>query len=139
MEQKLIKEKIKFFRQQNKLTQHSMAIIMGITQSYYQKIESGESYIQLLDFIKICNIFNISLDSLLSFDIKTHQKLTDINLSPVEETETPVEDVEKSSKEEKDHAALLQIYKNVKEQEIIIKTLIANSKSLNNNDKFLRE
>jgi transcriptional regulator with XRE-family HTH domain len=130
MEQKSIKEKIKFFRQKSKLTQHSMAILMGITQSYYQKIEAGDSYIQLLDFIKICGIFNIGLDDLLAFDIKT-QSITLTN--------TDSEKFKKSSKNDEIHnnLTLLQVYNYIKEQEKLIKALIANNKSSNNNDKFL--
>lgn len=121
MDQKLIKEKIKYFRQKNQLTQHSMAILMNITQSYYQKLEAGDSYIQLVDFIKICDIFKVSMDELINYDIHTSTNFY-FNTYPTTKTNSP----KKSN--DSDREALYKMYKYIKEQEIIIQALISNSR-----------
>lgn len=127
MDPRLIKEKIKFYRQKNSLTQHSMASLMGITQSFYQKIESGDSGIQLTDFIKICEIFKISMDELIFGD----NKLTQDHLHKNQTAKfIPVRPQTGT-----DHSALLQMYQYIKEQETILKALMANCNVQDNNGK----
>ena len=131
MDQKIIKEKIKFFRQKNHLTQHSMACLMGITQSFYQKIEAGDSSIQLVDFIKICSIFKISLDEFVYCEIIISQYST---IYTSEASNKPI----KNESVTNGQAALLQMFHYIKEQELILKAMIANSNNVNNNGNYFR-
>lgn len=58
--------KINLTRLEQKLTQRYMASQLGITQSYYNKIEGGKKQLTVQTFLKIAEILNIQPSELLT-------------------------------------------------------------------------
>lgn len=56
---------IKELRKENKMTQKQVAEKLGITYQSYQAYEHGISQPTLENFIKIANIYDVSLDYLI--------------------------------------------------------------------------
>ena len=58
--------KITVKRIEKKFTQNYMASQLGISQSYYNKIESGKKQLTVQTLLDIASIFNIDISELLS-------------------------------------------------------------------------
>ena len=58
-------ERIKQFRQENKLSQADIARTLGITQQQYFKYEKGTNELPIRYLVAICQAYNISADWLL--------------------------------------------------------------------------
>lgn len=66
-----LNKKIKDIRKSRKLTQEQMAKKLGITQSGYQQIETGNSdSMRVITLKKLCQEFNLSADELLGLSEK---------------------------------------------------------------------
>jgi transcriptional regulator with XRE-family HTH domain len=58
-------EKLRKAREAAGLTQAEVAEKLGKPQSYISKIERGERRVDVVELVKIANIFNITLDKIL--------------------------------------------------------------------------
>ena len=61
---------IKDARQNNNISQESLAEQLGVSRQTISSWENGKSYPDLVSIIKMSDIFNISLDKMLKEDIK---------------------------------------------------------------------
>ncbi len=66
MDSELIIKKIfgqtcKFFREKNNLSQEKFSLSIGMDRTYYASVELGRRNISILNIVKICNGFNISM------------------------------------------------------------------------------
>ncbi len=59
---------IKMERLSNKLTQKQVASQIGITTQSYQAYETGEATPNLLNLLKLCVLFDLSLDELFEIE-----------------------------------------------------------------------
>ena len=71
MDSKLIIKKIfgqtcKFFREKNNLSQEKFSLSIGMDRTYYASVELGRRNISILNIVKICNGFNISMSDFFS-------------------------------------------------------------------------
>ncbi len=57
--------RLKSLRSQRRLKQKEMAVILGCTQSHYQKIEYGKVNLPSLDLITLADYFGVTTDYLL--------------------------------------------------------------------------
>lgn len=57
-------EKLKKLREERKLSRKEIANLLGISQSYYSKIESGQKRLFYDTAIKIANIFKTKPDKI---------------------------------------------------------------------------
>lgn len=74
-----INNKMKFYRQKNKLTQEETARKLGISVSAYNMIENGNRGISLLRAKELEKIFNASIDEIFfnnNFHNKQNKKIT---------------------------------------------------------------
>ena len=73
--------KIKFIREKNYLTQLYMANKLKISQSKYNKLETGKSKICIKVFFQISEIFELGMDDI--YNLKTEKycfkKITSLN------------------------------------------------------------
>lgn len=53
-------------RENSGLTQSQLASRLGKPQSYVSKYESGERRIDVVEFVKICNVIGVDADKLLN-------------------------------------------------------------------------
>lgn len=64
-EEKLIGSRIKSLRKENKMSQEELASKLGISRSYFSKIENGQRGLSIEIMQKLCKVFNISMDEFL--------------------------------------------------------------------------
>ena len=86
----MIKDKIKYFRKLNYLTQEQMASILKITPGGYASWEQGRTEPSIEDIKKICIIFNITADEILEINtneareqVKKTYNITEINKNEI--------------------------------------------------------
>lgn len=60
-----IGQKVKTFRLQNKLTQAQVAFELGTCTKQYQRIEYGEINTGIVNFYKLCEIFDVEIKYIL--------------------------------------------------------------------------
>lgn len=65
-----IANKLKEYRIKNSLSKKAVAEKLGIAQFTYYKYENGENKLSLTVAIKICKLYNISLDELVGIERK---------------------------------------------------------------------
>ena len=58
-------EKIRQFRQENKITQEQIAKTLGITQQQYYKYEKGINELPIRYLVEICKAYQLSADWVL--------------------------------------------------------------------------
>lgn len=58
-------ERIRQFRQENKITQEQIAKTLGITQQQYYKYEKGINELPIRYLIEICKAYKLSADWVL--------------------------------------------------------------------------
>jgi len=66
-------ENIRFFRKKNKYSQEYLAELIDRTREHVNRLESGKETIGFPTFIKLAEVFGVSLDELAGFkkfDIK---------------------------------------------------------------------
>lgn len=61
----ILGQSIKFLRKKNNLTQDQLAELAGIDQKQISKIESGRVHARLSTYLRIANVFSVSIDALL--------------------------------------------------------------------------
>ena len=61
-EEKLMGSKIKKLRKDAKMSQEELASKLGISRSYFSKIENNQRGLSIDIMQKVCRIFNISMD-----------------------------------------------------------------------------
>lgn len=64
-EEKLIGSRIKNLRKENKMSQEELASKLGISRSYFSKIENGQRGLSIEIMQKLCKVFNMSMDEFL--------------------------------------------------------------------------
>lgn len=64
-EEKLIGSRIKSLRKENKMSQEELASKLGISRSYFSKIENGQRGLSIEIMQKLCKVFNMSMDEFL--------------------------------------------------------------------------
>mgnify|MGYP004457906229 FL=1 len=64
-EEKLIGSRIKSLRKENKMSQEELASKLGISRSYFSKIENGQRGLSIEIMQKLCKVFNMSMDKFL--------------------------------------------------------------------------
>ena len=70
-----IAERLKAIRNIRKISQEKMAELLGVTYSTYVKIENANQNLTIKHLINICDVLNITSDSLLFGDIDNSKKL----------------------------------------------------------------
>lgn len=58
-------KRLKLLRKEKKLKQHDVALLLGCSDSNYQKMEYGEVNIPGLTLIKLADYYDVSLDYLV--------------------------------------------------------------------------
>ncbi len=66
--QKRLAENIRKLRIENKYSQEYLAELIDITREHINRLESGKETIGFPTFIKLAEIFGVSLDELAGFD-----------------------------------------------------------------------
>lgn len=61
----ILGQSIKFMRKKNNLTQDQLAELAGIEQKQISKTESGRVHARLSTYLRIANVFSVSIDVLL--------------------------------------------------------------------------
>ena len=61
----LLGQRLKQLRKDKKLKQHDVALLLGCTDSNYQKMEYGEINVACLTLIKLADYYDVSLDYLV--------------------------------------------------------------------------
>lgn len=64
-EEKLIGSRIKSLRKENKMSQEELASKLGISRSYFSKIENDQRGLSIEIMQKLCKVFNMSMDKFL--------------------------------------------------------------------------
>ena len=64
-EEKLIGSRIKSLQKENKMSQEELANKLGISRSYFSKIENGQRDLSIEIMQKLCKVFNMSMDEFL--------------------------------------------------------------------------
>lgn len=64
---KINNEKIRISRVVRKISQKEIAKIIGTTQSNYSKKERGDLEFTAIEFIKLCNFYNIEQEIYLEY------------------------------------------------------------------------
>ena len=75
----MFKEKLRFLRRMNDLTQAKMALMLNISTTGYASWEQGLAEPSLEDLRKICIIFKVSADELLEIDTSERRREININ------------------------------------------------------------
>ena len=61
----MLSERLVYFRKKNKLTQNDVAYHLNVVRSTYTNWEAGRSEPDIATLIKICDLYNISIDNLV--------------------------------------------------------------------------
>ena len=72
---KLIGQKVKKFRTQNKMTQSTLAEYTNITDIYISNIETGKKHASLETLVQISNVLGVTMDMLLVGNLVNENKL----------------------------------------------------------------
>lgn len=64
-EKAIIKDRLKYVRKLNNVSQSEVANAVGITKSAYSNYEQGTREPSLFILVKLCNYFSVSADYLL--------------------------------------------------------------------------
>lgn len=67
-------ENIKYLRKKAKMTQEELALEMGVSRQSLAKWENGESLPDVMNCVKISELFDISIDMLLNFSIEKNEE-----------------------------------------------------------------
>ena len=70
-----LSRKLKELRKSNKLSQGQLARILNVTNQAVSKWETGKSYPDILNLVKLSDIFDVSLDELIKNDINVQKSL----------------------------------------------------------------
>jgi len=73
MEQISIGNKIKEFRLKNQLTQQQLALLIGVSNKAISKWENNEGYPDIQNLKRLAEIFNTTVDYLISDKYKTNE------------------------------------------------------------------
>lgn len=70
-------------RAANNMTQEQLAVLLGVSRQAVTKWESEKSYPEMDKLLKLCQIFNCTLDDLVQGDLTTNEptKLPKVNPS----------------------------------------------------------
>ncbi len=74
-----LSQKLRELRTLSKLSQEQLAQKLNVTNQAVSKWEVGKSYPDILNLVKICDIYNVSLDELIRSDIKFQKNLSNKN------------------------------------------------------------
>ena len=77
----ILGQSIKFMRKKNNLTQDQLAELAGIEQKQISKIETGRVHARLSTYLRIANVFSVSIDTLLDAALLGERDCT--NVSPL--------------------------------------------------------
>lgn len=69
------RDRLRFLRNERKLSAREMSLSLGQNESYINKIETGRTSTSITGFLKICEFFNIT--PIQFFDPSTANTLTD--------------------------------------------------------------
>jgi transcriptional regulator with XRE-family HTH domain len=75
MKKQDILEAIREKRKDLKISQGEMSVLLGVSQSQYSSLESGNSEITLDKLVKICEILNIELIGFKEIEKKNDDKI----------------------------------------------------------------
>lgn len=76
-----LSEKLRELRKVNKLSQEQLAQKLNVTNQAVSKWELGRNYPDILNLVKLCDIYNISLDELIRNDLDFQKSLSNKNRS----------------------------------------------------------
>ncbi|MEI5990367.1 hypothetical protein A5881_001860 [Enterococcus termitis] len=69
-------KKIKQLRVDSHLTQEQLAEKMNVSKQAISKWETGNGFPDILNIVKLCDIYGVSLDDLLREDLRLQKKLS---------------------------------------------------------------
>ncbi len=67
--QKQVAQNIKMLRKKNRYSQERLAVMIDRTREHINRLESGKETIGFPTFIKLANVFKVSLDELAGYKI----------------------------------------------------------------------
>ncbi|PEU20322.1 helix-turn-helix domain-containing protein [Bacillus sp. AFS014408] len=83
----MLSERLVYFRKKNKLTQNDVAYHLNVVRSTYTNWESGRSEPDVATLIRICDLYNISLDNLVGRTYRIPPQV-DVILHQISELDT---------------------------------------------------
>jgi transcriptional regulator with XRE-family HTH domain len=74
-----LSEKLRELRKVSKLSQEQLAQKLNVTNQAVSRWELGKNYPDILNLVKLCDIYNISLDELIRDDLDFQKSLSSKN------------------------------------------------------------
>ncbi len=78
MNNRLFSDNLKYFREQNSLTQQEVANKLKIERSTYCCYERGKTEPNIKNLLKLCKIFNIDCNALLGYCVDPNAEVKDV-------------------------------------------------------------
>lgn len=69
-------DKVRIQRQKHQITQEQLAEYLSVSRQAVSKYESGRSYPEVRNIIKLSQLFRVSIDYLLNDNIEDNEEIT---------------------------------------------------------------